>query len=139
MSRAIKFRAWDKKFELMISEWPNGYRLSLGGKVEIFESDSLVTCSISNEYELMQYSGLKDKNGVEIYEGDILSLVYCKPQFKFPVIFHENGYWALETSDKTSLIITQLPTTYCEVIGNIHENPELLDQNKPKDGIKVCY
>jgi uncharacterized phage protein (TIGR01671 family) len=74
-----------------------------------------------NRYFLMQFTGLKDKNGKEIYEGDILAI---GPQ-AYPVIWDDKGThgWKLDTPH-FGLGASQ--STFYEVIGNIHENPELL-------------
>lgn len=83
-------------------------------------------CQIITE-SLGQYTGLKDKNGVEIYEGDIFDII----GIKYKVEWHEDlcryilttgkGYDSKNCLDLTSDVIY-----YEEVIGNIHENPELL-------------
>jgi uncharacterized phage protein (TIGR01671 family) len=75
---------------------------------------------------LMQYTGLKDKNGVEIYEDDLFKSEIHNPS-NFRVEFLEGAWCA------TSPHVEDYPTdmnhfgTAIEVIGNIHENPELLE------------
>ena len=107
MSREIKFRAWDG--EQMVSP---DYIDRRG--VAHWKEHSIP----SSSDKVMQYTGLKDKNGKEIYEGDIVKDVdkdYIGGEHIF-VVEHQKG------SYNVSLFLT--PT--CEVIGNIYENPELL-------------
>ena len=68
------------------------------------------------EVVLMQYTGLKDKNGKEIYEGDIVTDGVGK--FKIVYDLKLAGY-------QPYCIFRDDPENYCEVIGNIYENPEL--------------
>jgi hypothetical protein len=74
---------------------------------------------------LMQYTGLKDKNGVEIYEGDIVE----EPGSRYEVVYHADGFYMRDMHEPDNMLI-QLRHGYlhCEVIGNIYENPELLEQ-----------
>ena len=114
--REIKFRAW------------NGERVLL----DWYECDEwLINESFSKtEYQIMQYTGLKDKDGVEIYEGDI-SESYGK---KYKAIFEEGCFcWASEEiGANNNLPYTKISKFDChigpfKVIGNIYENPELLE------------
>ena len=105
MSREIKFRAWSKSNKTM--EYDTGHR---------------VDCDL---YELMQFTGLHDKNGKEIYEGDIVTYpaVILEP-------FDEGAKDILKVEyDQIGFKIGEeyLYDTHedCEIIGNIYENPEL--------------
>ena len=73
-----------------------------------------------------QFTGLHDKNGKEIYEGDILES-YCSECSKGRqdvVRFVSNGFWCGTDDD-----LWMPNSEYCEIIGNIHENPELLEDS----------
>ncbi|HEO6612219.1 YopX family protein [Streptococcus agalactiae] len=83
-----------------------------------------------NTYDLavlMQSTGLKDKNGVEIFDGDIVKLRYTiSSDFKlFKVNQFRGGSWRIDNRRRGSDL--WLRNEDCEVIGNIHENPELLE------------
>jgi len=77
--------------------------------------------------KLMQYTGLKDKNGREIYEGDIV-----KGAGKNPIIYIVewlDSYGGFAFVDKEKAIPAyEFLVNFCEVIGNIYENPELLKE-----------
>lgn len=85
---------------------------------------------------LMQYTGLKDKSGTEIYEGDILE-GFGREDFRMQVLFKEPSF-SVKWFDKSIKSIRQLPdgtepmphniNITSEVIGNIYENPELLKE-----------
>jgi len=122
MQRTIKFRAWDKKYKEFIGEdqfyiYPNGIITAWDEDGERFLEDVI----------LMQYTGLKDKNGKEIYEGDILKwgntvsfVVWCLDSWRF------NSYMEQGTSNLYDYVNTTTKKEIAEVIGNIYENPELL-------------
>ena len=79
----------------------------------------------SDEVELLQYTGLKDKNGVEIYEGDI---VECFNDGLSEVLFRKGSFGTLTyTSRGVDFYTFNEVYGACEIIGNIYENPELLE------------
>ena len=140
MQREIKFRAWDKFHKIMCNH------------EDINIWDRFMKDDMSNQYApLMQYTGLKDKNGKEIYEGDVAQFNNNKVDL-CQVCFGEFPVYDMETEEVTDIAcgwyakviftdaLSQLePFCYdrvinkqwigtldIEVIGNIHENPELL-------------
>ncbi|EIT2383367.1 hypothetical protein L1U14_000339 [Enterococcus faecalis] len=79
-----------------------------------------------DKYVLMQSTGLKDKNGVEIFEGDILN--YGDYKNSHEVIFRHGCFWGHAIGEKEQIGIGLFNALEdLEVIGNIYENPELLE------------
>ena len=130
--REIKFRAWLKEIKQM------GYpsHLKVGNPEGVFEitvpfDESLRTFRklySTDEFELMQYTGLKDKNGVEIYEGDIIQGI---DKDKVGVVYFENGSFKIKWKyiDKEHFFLREQANDgidYFGVIGNIYQNPELI-------------
>lgn len=115
MKREIKFRAWDSKSQRMYYQ----------GEPDLEDIQSFFHHYNDND-ELMQFTGLRDKNGKEIYEGDILKHRGHHRMEASVVVFSDGcfnvGYhYGSSTKVKPMLINSKV-----EIIGNIHENPELL-------------
>lgn len=110
MNRVIKFRAWDGKMMRTSFVVHNVHGLPM---IE-------VAGHMRNQehWKLMQFTGLLDKNGKEIYEGDILSADRNEPW-----VMQWNAYGRWESNTDAEININW---TGWEVIGNIYENPELL-------------
>ena len=118
--REIKFRAWDKLNKEMINVEFIDFQ-----KREVYKD--VVSYRKFNDVELMEYTGLKDKNNKEIYEGDILSDGNIKKPHK--VVF-ENGSFRAEFKgdfDEYSFDLIDVVAQGCEVIGNIYKNQELME------------
>jgi len=123
MKREIKFRAWD--FNSRSWYVPTEYGVSEGAK-EFFAVDKEIIKFKRGDMELMQFTGLLDKNGIEIYEGDIVE----RPDEGNAglVRWFDGGYWGVEVeSDVWSYMFDCNHPENHEVIGSIYENPELLD------------
>ncbi len=123
--REIKFRAWDEMHKKMLYEGDKEldyYAMTFDGRIVTAADTDLVMADGAMAFlKLMQYTGLKDKNGTEIYEGDIL----VNGRNKWEVFWHIHK-WLLRHTELRQVkeIIQDIET--CEVIGNIYENPELL-------------
>ena len=98
------------------------------GDIWIIDEDSVAgEWIVNNDIHLMQSTGLVDKNGKEIFEGDIVKMskdVYSEPTY-YEVVRHYGGAYRLESKQHGCEL--WLRHTDCEVIGNIYENKELLD------------
>lgn len=88
----------------------------------MIRNDHLTDLAI-DENTLGQYTGLKDKNGKEIYEGDILKGTF----YGFPIIEHDYVFSVYWDERHKSFMTDYFEPTECEVIGNIYENPELIN------------
>jgi len=127
----FKFRAWDKRH----NEMECGFNIDCDGIMrDCFLGDGC--CPVDqDDYILMQSTGLKDKNGKLIFEGDIvdaqqahtMKIVFEGAAFGFcPIGDHENyNVWPMGQMYPGAQM-----TKYCEVLGNIHENPELIKCQK---------
>lgn len=127
--REIKFRAWHNQEKHYVET--DDIVISIDGG-PVLKTFSKEIYGWTSDVELEQYTGLYDKNGQEIYEGDVVKLhvvilspddkagfIEYRPEFGYCINFGKavarQEYWA--ANDKHTI----------EVIGNIHENPELLE------------
>jgi uncharacterized phage protein (TIGR01671 family) len=120
--REIKFRAWKTQCQCnCIWSWERLQKIRYGKPENNIFNDP--------DYILMQYTGLKDKNGKEIYEGDILKHVgsVCAGTGICKVTFNTCAHFVMnEVKDGYEFYIDGKDE---EVIGNIYENPELLKKS----------
>lgn len=117
--RELKFRAYSKNLGM---SRPAEFAELIGEpRTDFYEFDVY-----------MQYTGLKDRHGVEIYEGDVVDTLHKKYPKQYPEKFYPNGTparevkWIVGPHHNGWNIYAGKKSQY-EVIGNIHENPELLE------------
>ena len=139
--RDIKFRVWNTETNKMIT---NVKEMGVFALQSIYSIDEFLVIPTNEKYPLMQYTGLKDKNGAEIYEGDILVAKNKKDSKNndWIGIVEDNNYGWLALKYKEYINPSWLGAlstpinepqnaswimSNCEVIGNIYENKELLN------------
>lgn len=129
--REIKFRAWDNNGKVMLS-WDCIMQTAFnrGDYPLIYD---LLAGNLSGgkwDMRLLQCTGLKDKNGKEIYEGDILQIIDSEDKTTITVGFHDGAFSVEIMADwggfHKSLADFMYPNEW-EIIGNIYENPELVE------------
>ena len=122
----LKFRAWDKKHKEMFEVIKIEYNPNI---IYMAKEPSWFVIRTENEIELMQSTGLFDKNGIEIFEGDIIDVGTRIPLLNKIQRDEETAYLKLVPLDKrwTESYFTNFEDkSRYEVVGNIYENKELL-------------
>ncbi|GAP05090.1 YopX family protein [Fructobacillus tropaeoli] len=130
--REIKFRIWDENCE----EWLNQDEHVIyadNGDVGEYDDDELVESIVHNTV-VEQFTGLHDKNGQEIYEGDIMKCVArgSNDIFIMKVAYFNDCAMFCVHSNSHQRRGLSVAFYESEVIGNIHENKELLEKNNEK-------
>lgn len=124
--RDIKFRIWDgAKNEWLASSSKDAlpyYGFALVGEVMTVQSPPIWSLDEGNVVE--QYTGLKDKNGREIYEGDVLIDDTGEPIEYWVVKFSDGGF----VGECAGVAESLFELTNLEIAGSIHENPELVEK-----------
>lgn len=122
-----KYRAWDSAKKEMFKDT---FAITESGQVVVVEQESVASSPdyvFVDHLVIMQSTGLADKNGKEIFEGDIVKMskdVYSESTY-YEVVRHYGGAYRIESKQHGCEL--WLRHTDCEVVGNVYENKELLD------------
>lgn len=138
MKQEIKLRAWDKHLKLMREV--TSIDLKYKEVFYLIDNEATYISRSFSEVEIMQSTGLHDKNGVEIYDGDVLDFTvwdaWDNDTQYIGVVKFEQGEWQIWNSEQSefydadgafNLFWVHENDTKIKVIGNIHENMELLE------------
>lgn len=131
--REIRFRAWQagKMYYLRSEKDQFNHYLQVGsGGFWLYNSEGERIAASEDDGELMQYTGLKDKNGKEIYEGDILKTpaAVIKDAFNYTYVEYrtEIATYVKRTHDTRAFVRLEIRIDEVEVIGNLFEHSHLL-------------
>jgi hypothetical protein len=128
----LKFRFWDKNKKIFSNNWPiadSFFLINLNELVEVYSS---------REFEISQFAWIRDKNGKEIYEWDIIStydgrclVSFCRGQFTLQTIYSnwiikDEHYVFFPSGNNRYLLNMEWTTEDISVIGNKRENTELM-------------
>lgn len=124
----LKFRVWDKKLQI------TGTVSNIDFDFEevtfyIDDEEELDVSQTFKDVEIMQSTGLFDKNGVEIFEGDIVRNTHTGSVGRVHWCVHNTGFFYYVEKDKKDYTVFRAKYNL-EVIGNIYENKELLENDR---------
>jgi hypothetical protein len=126
-----RYRAWMKSLKWMCDVTNISFDSKFVDICQQGDTERYTEMSVEfDEITLMQSTGLFDRNGKEIFEGDIVKMskdVYSEPTY-YEVVRHRGGAYRLESKQHGCEL--WLRHTDCEVVGNIYENPELLEDKE---------
>ena len=120
-----KFRAWHNELGRMMSISDMWFNVDSLGEIGLNDTimNDYITVS-PDEIKLMQSTGLKDKNGKEIFDGDVVSI--DTDEFDLLFVKYESGiYWLMDDEECVEHLSDYYK--YVSIVGNIYENPEFLE------------
>lgn len=141
-NRVIKFRIWDKENKKirqvnslhLETDREGEWCVECYGKSYVTnegDRDAGIDVIRGHNFVLMQFTGLHDKNGVEVWEGDIVG----SKEYRFSVYWGEADYksikiktWCAKASDGPLYWLDESILEKCEVLGNLHQHPNLLEK-----------
>ena len=121
-NRIYKFRAWDEIYK----RFKTGFNLAYEGEILVGENNTDGDTD-SELFNFNQFIGLYDKNGKEIYEGDIVRFDYIEERKEIMSVCFDDGMFGF-LIEGGFYPLSEYLNQNLEVIGNIYENPELLKQ-----------
>lgn len=122
--KGLKFRVWDKERECYLDETELAGITPDGKYILYIEDEEISRLEINGNYIVEQYTGLKDKNGKEIYENDIVSVRNKNRKNEYDIGVVEFGKAAF----RCPFLLGKYHSGQVEVIGNVHENADLLEE-----------
>ncbi len=133
--KEVKYRVWNKKTKKMISP-EKLQEMSVFAIKDDLPLEKFMVLPIDDDYVLLEFTGLRDKNGVEIYESDILNLLgWNEYEPKVPdneiryVDFKEGCFTVIEFGANPGWCnINMVEPGLCEVIGNTYEDKEIVGE-----------
>lgn len=133
--RTIKFKLWSKR-----DGWCGGFCVHQSGLIstvinaEIIEPQHMAVADAhwksltdDGEYILCQFTGLLDKNGKEIYEGDVIKSIILRYPKEYTVVYSRSSFVLKENIPDDDIRISMDDSYEMDIIGNIYENPDLLN------------
>jgi uncharacterized phage protein (TIGR01671 family) len=124
MMSDIKIKAWDRE----LNRWSDAYDMQfMPIRVSINNTAAVLIIEDSDRFEFVQCTGKKDKNGIDIYKGDILTDTTFKNFIaNFKVVWVDDG-WKAQSTEKGNEYITDIGCRHI-ISGSIYENHDILEK-----------